>query len=257
MVLMHQGIQCFRVCSQAGGCNPFLGQDGGNGKENMMGRKKKDRNKEAPNNEAPDIVIKLSATNFWRNIMVLSAGLILVSAGFASLDRAETTELIQDRVAENATVRPANPNRPVPGPSSKLAGLEFNLEYLRLNPWNVQAHLFVGEYFLEETNSLEALGHFRAAAEYEPKSERVLIPLGRTYRQMKETDQAIEKFQAALDAKPAALKPLYYLGLVYGYDKNDKEKAGEFFKRVLSEDPEESLRTATEEELRKLGIVDG
>lgn len=254
---MHQGIQCFRVCSQAGGCNPFLGQDGGNGKENMMGRKKKDRNNKALIDEAPDIVIKLSATNFWRNIMVLSAGLILVSAGFASFDRAETTEVIQDRVADNAAVRSSNPNRTVPVSSPKLNGLEFNLEYLRLNPWNVQAHLFVGEYFLEETNSIEALGHFRAAAEYEPKSERVLIPLGRTYRQMNEIDRAIEKFQAALNAEPTSLEPLYYLGLVYGHDKKDNEKAEEFFRQVLAEDPEESLRTATEEELRKLGIVDG
>ena len=222
-----------------------------------MGRKKKDRNKKALNDEAPDIVIKLSATNFWRNIMVLSAGLVLVSAGVASLDRAETTELIQDRVAENVAVRPANPNRTGPESSPKLVALEYNLEYLRLNPWNVQAHLFVGEYYFEEKNSLEALGHFRAAAEYEPKSERVLIPLGRTYRQMKEIDQAIEKFQAALDAKPATLKPLYYLGLVYGYDKNDKEKAEEFFKSVLSENPDEPLRTEVDEELRKLGIADG
>ena len=216
-----------------------------------------DKKKHDQKDESPDIVIKLSATNFWRNIMVLSAGLILVSAGFASFDRGETTDINKTTVVENAAVRPVNPDRTVPGSSPKLAGLEFNLEYLRLNPWNVQAHLFVGEYFLEETDRLEALGHFRAAAEYEPKSGRVLIPLGRTYREMKEIDRAIEKFQAALDAEPANLEPLYYLGLVYGYDKKDKEKAGGFFKRILSENPDEPLRIAVEEELIKLGIVDG
>ncbi len=216
-----------------------------------------DKKKHDQEDESSDIIIKFSATSFWRNIMVLSVGLVLVSAGVASLDRGETTDINKTRVVENAAVRPSNPNRTVPGPSPKLAGLEFNLEYLRLNPWNVQAHLAVGEYFLEETDRLEALGHFRAAAEYEPKNGRVLISLGRTYRQMNEIDRAIEKFQAALDVEPANLEPLYYLGLVYGYNKKDKEKAGEFFERILSENPDELLRTAVEDEIKKLGIADG
>ncbi len=216
-----------------------------------------DEKKRDQKGESPDIIIRLSATSFWRNIMVLSVGLVLVSAGVASFDRGETTDINKTRVVENAAIRPGTADQTIPVSSPKLAGLEFNLEYLRLNPWNVQAHLFAGEYFLEETDRSEALGHFRAAAEYEPKSGRVLIPLGRTYRQMKEIDRAIEKFQAALNAEPANLKPLYYLGLVYGYDKKDKEKAGEFFRRILSENPDESLRTAVEEELKKLGIADG
>lgn len=201
--------------------------------------------------DAPDIDQRQSDSSFWRNILLLSLSLVLVGVGYLALDSGRTT------VVENTTVKPYQSRQAVPEKSLKLAGLEYNLKYLQLNPWNVQAHILVGEYFLEETNNLAALGHFRAAAEYEPKSGRVLIPLGRTYRKMKEIDQAIEKFQAALDADPAALEPLYYLGLVYEYDKNDTEKAGEFFRRILSKKPDESLRTAVEDELKKLGIVDG
>ncbi len=221
-----------------------------------MGKKRKSREHETCEHESSDIVIKLTAASFWKSIMILSAGMIFISAGVAFLDKENPPVVSQENLNQPAPVIQSTSGRTDSDASPKTAGLEYNLRYLQLNPWNVQAHLLVGNYYLEETRNQEALVHFRAAAEYEPDSARVLIPLGKTYRQMKEIDLAIEKFQAVLDAEPLNPEPLYYLGLIYGYDKNDTEKAVEFFKELLSKKPDESLRAAAQKELDKLEKAD-
>ena len=197
------------------------------------------------------------SANAGRNIFLLSAALILMGTGLVTFEMGKKSGQPSQSVPATLPRTNIGSNQPVPISSLKIAGLDHAINYLRENPWNVQAHLHVGEYFLDEGDTVKALEHFSGAAQYEPDSTRVLNHMGRTYRQMGEIDLAIENFQAALNTEPSALEPRYHLGLIYGYDKGDKEKAAGFFRKILSSDPNEVLRTEVTEELKKLGITDG
>jgi tetratricopeptide (TPR) repeat protein len=131
------------------------------------------------------------------------------------------------------------------------------VKYVQENPWNVTSHLILGEYYLDAGDINVALAHFTSAEGIKPDNGRVLSNLGKTFRQLGNTDQAIEKFQAASAAEPEALEHLYQLGLVYGYDKGNLTQALALFEEILSRQPDENLRVSVDEELRKLGLSEG
>ncbi len=145
----------------------------------------------------------------------------------------------------------------VSGQGVNIVGLDHAIKYLKENPWNVQTHLILGEYFLDADEMPEAMGHIQDAAQYEPNSVRVQNHLGRSYHKMGEAERAIESLNAALTVDPKDLESLYHLGLIYGYDKGNKEKAAEYFQQIVSNDPDGPLTTTAKEELVKLGIMDG
>ena len=144
-----------------------------------------------------------------------------------------------------------------PSPSSGQPGLEHLVRYVQENPWNVTSHIILGEYYLDAGNINVALAHFVSAEGIKPGDGRVLGNLGKTYRKLGDTDQAIEKFRAASAAEPETLEHLYQLGLVYGYDKRNLTQALALFEEILSRQPDEELRATVDEELRKLGLSDG
>lgn len=156
-----------------------------------------------------------------------------------------------------AVLAPAAPAASPPYPSSGQAGLEHLVKYVQENPWNVTSHLILGEYYLDAGDINVALAHFTSAEGIKPDDGRVLSNLGKTFRKLGNTDQAIEKFQAASAAEPEALEHLYQLGLVYGYDKGNLLQALALFEEILSRQPDENLRVTVDEELRKLGLSEG
>ena len=192
-----------------------------------------------------------------RKIIFMSFVLVIIGAGLVTFEMGKKSGQTGQPQPVSMSRTDLASNQPLPVESLKIAGLKHAIDYLKVNPWNVQAHIHVGEYYLDEGDTDQALDHFLGAFEYEPESVRVLTPLGRTYRQMGEVDLAIENLQAALNTEPSALEPRYHLGLIFGYEKGNKEKAADYFQKILSSDPNEALRTEVSEELKKLGISDG
>jgi len=152
---------------------------------------------------------------------------------------------------------PPAPAVSLPSSSSDQAGLEYLVQYVQENPWNVTSHLILGEYYLDAGDTGVALAHFLSAEGIKPGDGRVLSDLGKTYRKLGNTDQAIEKFQAAIDAEPDALEYLYQLGLIYSYEKGDRTQARELFKEIITRQPDEELQATVKKELRKLGEETG
>ena len=189
-------------------------------------------------------------------LLLLVMGLITFTMGKQSAKQGN------DQVRQNVDIvqpveKVAGTGKGVSGPASSIVGLDHVINYLQENPWNVQAHLIVGDYFLDAEEISEAMKHYQNAAQYEPGSVRVLYHLGSTYHKMGEAESAIEKLNAALVVDPKNLESLYHLGLIYGYDKGNKEKAAGYFQQILSSDPDEPLAATVKEELVKLGIMDG
>jgi len=201
--------------------------------------------------------------DFKKPFMIVTGLLVMLVTGLITFTMGkQSTKQGNNQVRQNVDIvqpveKVAGTGEGVSGPASSIVGLDHAINYLQENPWNVQAHLIVGEYFLDAENTSEAMKHYQNAAQYEPDSVRVLNHLGSTYHKMGEAERAIEKLNAALVADPKDLESLYHLGLIYGYDKGNKEKAAEYFQQILSSDPEEPLAAAVKEELVKLGIMDG
>ena len=203
------------------------------------------------------------ARDFRKPFLIVTGLLLLLITGLVFFTMGKQTgKQENDQVRQSAGIvqsveTMAMPGDAVPGQPDNIVGLDHAINYLKENPWNVQAHLIVGEYFLDAEEMSEAMGHIQDAAQYEPDSVRVLAYLGRSYHQMGEAERAIESFNAALNIDPKDINSLYHLGLIYGYDKGNKEKAAEYFQQIVSSDPDGPLTTAAKDELVKLGVIDG
>ena len=201
--------------------------------------------------------------DFRKPFMIVTGLLLLLITGLITFTMGKQSgEQGNDRVRRNVNAvqpveRAAGTGEGVSGPASSIVGLDHAINYLQENPWNVQAHLIVGEYFFDAEEISEAMKHYQNAAQYEPDSVRVLYHLGSTYHKLGEAESAIESLNAALVADPKDLESLYHLGLIYGYDKGNKEKAAGYFQQIMSSDPDEPLATTVKEELVKIGIMDG
>ena len=203
------------------------------------------------------------ARDFRKPFLIVTGLLLLLITGLITFTMGkQAAKQGNDQVRRNVDIvqpveRVAGTGKGVSGQAPRIAGLDHAINYLEANPWNVQAHLIVGEYFLDAEEISEAMGHIQDAVQYEPNSVRVLNHLGRTYHKMGEAERAIESLNAALTVDPKDLESLYHLGLIYGYDKGNKEKAAGYFQQIVSSDPDEPLATMVKEELVKLGIMDG
>ncbi len=144
----------------------------------------------------------------------------------------------------------------VSDPASSIVGLDHAINYLKENPWNVQAHLIVGEYFADSGEISNAMEHYQNAAQYEPGSVRVLKRLGDAYHTLGDKERAIEHLNASLAEDPDDIESMYHMGLIYS-EKGNKEKAIGYFKKIMSSDPDGQLAPMVREELVRLGIEDG
>jgi len=93
-----------------------------------------------------------------------------------------------------------------------------------------------GKVYLESGEPENALEQFEAALEAEPDNPNILIGMGRARIQMKQYEKAVEHLEAAAKKAPDFADVHYHLGAVF-LKLNRKEKAINEFKEALNINP--------------------
>jgi tetratricopeptide (TPR) repeat protein len=75
------------------------------------------------------------------------------------------------------------------------------------------------------------------ALELDPSDPNVLTDQGVMFRRLGWFDRAVENFTKASEIDPSHRQSLYNLGIVYRYDLQDFEKAGEAWEKFLALNP--------------------
>ena len=183
-------------------------------------------------------------------IVILFAGAILFTAVIFFFLGSRNKPVVEARRPVQVASTPA---RQFAEPSNADEGLRQLLEYIRENPWNVRAHITLGDYYYDNGELPAALGHFEEAANNDAENSYVQIALGRIYRDMGSFDSSLKTFQALVDTQPDNLEALFELAMTYGSGKGDKQTARKFFNDLLSRELPDELREKVVREIKALG----
>ncbi|MBD3169918.1 MAG: tetratricopeptide repeat protein [candidate division Zixibacteria bacterium] len=107
------------------------------------------------------------------------------------------------------------------------------------NPDDVQLRTQLANFYYDMGEPENAIKHYEKVLELEPESPAVLVDCGVMYRQMGRQDKALEMFDKAIEIKPD-IQPAYINSIIiYRFDLNDMEKAGEAFERFKKAFPDD------------------
>lgn len=109
-------------------------------------------------------------------------------------------------------------------------------EMVKKYPKNYKGYLQVGDYYLQNHKTSEALKWFRDAEKRAPKDETVQFYIGLALAQDKKYDEAIKKMEPLAKTSFNFDAP-YYLAAVY-YAKGDTKKSIELLNYALKWSPE-------------------
>lgn len=121
------------------------------------------------------------------------------------------------------------------------------------DPKDVQAWIALGNACFDAHQPQKSVEAYAKALALDPKNVSVLTDQGVMYREMKAFDKAIANFQAAQKLQPDHLQSLFNLGVVYGSDLQQKDKARKSFQRVIEKHPGTPQATEAKAALEKLG----
>lgn len=161
---------------------------------------------------------------------------ILVALGEKTKEEAEMTLRPQEAQALSEEERQAK----------KLYGLAMVLmergmkekavdklkKILELDPGFCEAHILLGNTYLEDDQIEDAIGEFTYVIKCDPNSNDAKLGLGMAYAKKEELEKAVEYFQGALKLNPKPERVYYELGKVYE-KKGDLAQAVESYKLAL------------------------
>lgn len=195
-------------------------------------------------------------------IYLLSLVLILFFLGCEK--RGGTPETIAVPPAPSATpaaeMAPNGaPVPPSPHPSSgapvpfmqKLADYKARLDK---NPKDIEALVFMGNANFDIQRFEKAKDFFVRALDVDPNNTFVRTDLASVYRNLGDSDKALQELNEVLKSNPNHETALYNSGIIYLNDKKDREKAAAVWTRLVKlkpNDPEAKELQAKIDEIKK------
>ncbi len=131
------------------------------------------------------------------------------------------------------------PAAPPPGAADEAARqrIAMTQQIVARDPKNVQAWIGLGNDYFDTHQQQKAIEAYGKALELQPDNPDVLTDQGVMYREIGAFDKAIANFKKANQIRPSHTMSLYNLGVVYGYDLHDSQKAIEAWSRLVQNYP--------------------
>jgi cytochrome c-type biogenesis protein CcmH/NrfG len=111
---------------------------------------------------------------------------------------------------------------------------------LATEPKNAEKRILLANAYYDVQKFAEAAPLYEEVLKLTPDNADVMVDLGVCYRNMGRYDDAVAMFERALKVEPDKKQALFNEVVVYQFDKGDKAKAKELFKRLeakYGEDP--------------------
>lgn len=108
---------------------------------------------------------------------------------------------------------------------------------IELDPYYFEPHHNLAEAYVLSGKCREAIKEFEYALILVPELVESMIGLGRCYKETGNYDIAINYFRKALQVRPSSDAAFLELGLLYYFDRNEKEKGRFYLKQALRLNP--------------------
>jgi tetratricopeptide (TPR) repeat protein len=106
------------------------------------------------------------------------------------------------------------------------------------DPGDVKSWIALGNEYFDSQQREKAVEAYGKALQLQPNNPDVLTDQGVMYRELGEYDKAVANFKKANGINPKHLQSLLDLGVVYGRDLKDYDKAMETFNHLIQIAPD-------------------
>ena len=132
---------------------------------------------------------------------------------------------------------PAGANRAAPSPAPAPNAMEQRIaatrQLIEQDPRNVKAWIALGNDYFDSQQREKAVEAYGKALQLQPDNPDVLTDQGIMYRELGAYDKAIANFEKASTIDPKHLQSILNLGILYGQDLKDENKAIKTWNRVI------------------------
>ncbi len=178
---------------------------------------------------------------FWLILVLVS--LMAIGNGIKHL-KASRNPVVAGQAGSNTPAGPMGNS-----PSYQEADLKRQIEE---NPKNMDAMIKLGDIYYDGNQPQKAIKIFETALKVDPDSIHVQTDLAMLYLKVNRADDSMARFRDVLRLRPEELKAHYFLGHIYRFNKGDNKTALEHFRKILSSNPDDSLRKAANQQIDEI-----
>ena len=111
------------------------------------------------------------------------------------------------------------------------------------NPDSAVAWASLGNAYFDTDRFMEAIDAYAKSIELQPNNPNVLTDMGIMYRRIDQPEEAVRRFESALQIDPTHEMSRFNRGIVLFYDLKEKDKAIDAWKELVKLNPQ--FRTPT------------
>ncbi len=180
---------------------------------------------------------------FWA-VLVIIAAMAMINGAKSSKNKRNPVPV--QSAGNNTAVSPVNTGGTVQPDEQEL------IRYIGANPRDIDSIIRLGDIYYDRNEPAKGIEIFKKAEKIDPENLHVQTDLGMLYMRTQRPDEAIERFEKVLKIKPGFLNAHFYMGHIYRFDKNDKDKAVEHFEEVLNNNPNTTLKKAALQQIEEM-----
>lgn len=150
------------------------------------------------------------------------------------------------------TAPPATPPHTAPAAAPFMQRLAEYKERLEKNPKDIEAMIFLANANFDIQRFEKAKEFYLRALEVDPHNNYVRTDLASSYRNLGDTDTALQELNKVLKSDPNHEVALYNLGVILLNDKEDRQKAAAAWERLVQIKPNDPLAAELKEKIKEL-----
>ena len=148
------------------------------------------------------------------------------------------------------TPMPASP--PAPSPAEVAPQIQALKEIVKKDSKNLSAWVELGNLYFDSNQPKEAIEAYSQYLAIKPDNADVRTDMAIMYRNLGETDRALEEFRKAAQIDPGHINSRYNIGIVLLHDKGDIKGALKAWQEYLKVDPKSERASRVRAQMENL-----
>jgi len=148
------------------------------------------------------------------------------------------------------TPMPASP--PAPSPAEVAPQIQALKEIVKKDSKNLSAWVELGNLYFDSNQPKEAIEAYSQYLAIKPDNADVRTDMAIMYRNLGETDRALEEFRKAAQSDPGHINSRYNIGIVLLHDKGDIKGALKAWQEYLKVDPKSERASRVRAQMENL-----
>lgn len=128
---------------------------------------------------------------------------------------------------------------------------------LKNDPKNLDAHIKLGNIYMDSERFNEAVKHYASALEIDPKNSNVRVDMGTCYRKLGRSDIAVKEYREAIKRTPNHAYAHMNLGVVLANDMMQYGEALKEYETFLKLAPADPNAALIHQEIAKIKAMKG